>query len=72
MQGDDDNAARRWMLAQALGEEAAALAALGRPDDAAAAAGRALRVWQESVPTGRQPPGMFSSVVAQAQQLAGP
>ena len=71
MQGDDDNAARRWMLAQALGEEAAALAALGRPDDATAA-GRALRVWQESVPTGRQPPGMFSSVVAQAQQLAGP
>ena len=71
MQGDDDNAARRWMLAQALGEEAAALAALGRPDDAAAA-GRAHRVWQESVPAGRQPPGMFSSVVAQAQQLAGP
>ena len=42
---DDDNVLRRWWLAQALGEQAAALAAAGRPSEAATAAGQALQIW---------------------------
>ena len=68
----DDNAARRWMLAQAQGEEAAALAVLHRRADAAQAAGRALRAWRQSMPGGRPPPGLFSPWLARVQRLADP
>ncbi len=51
----DNNAARRWALALALGEQAAALNTLGRPDEASAVAARALTQWGADVP------GMFTA-----------
>jgi hypothetical protein len=69
MQADDDNAARRWMLAQAQGEEAAALAALGRGAEATAAARRALQSWREATPQG-EPPAMYAALVARDRQGA--
>jgi eukaryotic-like serine/threonine-protein kinase len=59
----DQNAARRWTLAQALGEEAVALQGLGRPAEAAVAARRAQAEWGE-------PPAYFSPWVARDRQLA--
>ena len=51
----DDNAARRWLQAQAEGEAAAALAALGRPDDALQRARLALATW-DAAPGAALPP----------------
>ena len=70
MLGDDDNAARRWALAQALGEEALALQALGQVPAAADAARRAWAVWRASVPAGAQPPGLFAPYIAPLRGLA--
>jgi hypothetical protein len=66
---DDDNAARRWLLAQAIGEEAAALEDAGPPQAARAAAERALAVWDELRPEARPP--ALEPWRAQAQRLAG-
>ncbi|MFN0182645.1 MAG: protein kinase domain-containing protein [Aquabacterium sp.] len=49
---DADNAARRWMQAQAHGERAQALARLGRKDEAHAAARTALAAWGSAAPGG--------------------
>jgi eukaryotic-like serine/threonine-protein kinase len=54
MAGDDDNASRRWALAMALGEEAAAFAALGDAVQARERAALALAQWR-SVPGGAAP-----------------
>ena len=70
MRGDDDNAARRWALAQALGEEALALQALGQTPAAAEVARRAWAVWRASVPVGAQPPGLFAPWIAPLRGLA--
>lgn len=67
MQGDDDNAARRWMVALALGEEAAALQALGQQREAAAAARRALAHWR----AGAAVPGLFAPGVQRDEHIAG-
>jgi hypothetical protein len=48
--GDDDNAARRWTLALALGEQAQALRRTGAPARAAEAARQALAAWGGRVP----------------------
>jgi eukaryotic-like serine/threonine-protein kinase len=55
MAGDDDNASRRWALAMALGEEAAAYAALGDAAQARERAALAQAQWR-SVPGGAAPP----------------
>jgi eukaryotic-like serine/threonine-protein kinase len=60
----DNNAARRWALASALGEQAAALHALGRRDDASAVAARALAQW------GTEVPGMFTAWQQRDRSLA--
>ncbi len=60
---DADNAARRWMLAQALGERAQALRQLGRTDEARAAASQALAAW------GEHSPGLFSAWLARDRAL---
>jgi hypothetical protein len=69
MAGSDDNAARRWQLAQSLGEEAAALAALGRREEASAAAARATQVWREASPAG-QVPAQFAALAARDSAAA--
>ena len=69
MAGDDDNAARRWALAQALGEEAAACAALGDVARARERAGWALAQWR-SVPGGAAPP-LLQAWQRQAERLEG-
>jgi eukaryotic-like serine/threonine-protein kinase len=67
MQGNDDNAARRWMLALAQGEEAAALQALGRPRAAAERATQALATWGGlAAPV----PGLFRPWWERDRQLA--
>ncbi|MBL8347796.1 MAG: serine/threonine protein kinase [Rubrivivax sp.] len=68
MAGDDDNAARRWALAQALGEEAAAAAAEGAPTEARALARQALAEWKAA--PGARAPGMFSRWQARDEALA--
>lgn len=60
----DSNATRRWTLAQALGEQAAALASLGRPAEARTAALQALADWQVA-------PGQFAVWAARDRQLVG-
>jgi len=61
---DAENATRRWMRAQALGEQAAAMAARGRADDAARRAHQALAEW------GRGPvPGSLEVWVARDRGL---
>jgi hypothetical protein len=60
----DDNAARRWLQAQALGEQAVAQAALGRAEAARATARQALATW------GEHPPAL-AAWVARDRQLAG-
>ena len=52
----DDNASRRWLLAQAQGEQAQALRAAGEPDAAARAAREALSQWQ--APPAAVPPAL--------------
>jgi hypothetical protein len=52
----DDNASRRWLLAQALGEQAQALRAAAEPDAAARAAREALSQWQ--APPAAVPPAL--------------
>jgi hypothetical protein len=70
MAGTDDNAARRWQLAQAMGEEAAALAALGRGAEASAAAVRAVQTWREASPGGHVP-AQFAALAARDGAAAG-
>ncbi len=65
----DDNASRRWLLAQAQGEAAAALAALGRPAESAQRARDALVGW-DAVPGLALPP-LLQPARAQAARLAG-
>ena len=64
----DDNAARRWLQAQAQGEAAAALAALGRPAEAAQRARDALATW-DAVP-GLPLPPLLQPARALATRLA--
>jgi hypothetical protein len=66
----DDNAARRWLLAQALGEEAEALAAAGDRTAARTAAQRAVTVWDELAPDALPP--LLAPWRVQAQRLAAP
>jgi hypothetical protein len=68
MAGDDDNAARRWALAQALGEEAAAAAAQGARGEAKALATQALAEWKAA--PGAKAPGQFSRWQARDEALA--
>jgi hypothetical protein len=60
----DNNASRRWALASALGEQAAALNTLGRRAEAQEAAGRALLQW------GADAPGMFTAWQQRDRSLA--
>jgi eukaryotic-like serine/threonine-protein kinase len=60
----DNNAARRWALALAWGEQAAALNSLGRKAEASAAAQRAVAQW------GAQVPGMFTAWQQRDRSLA--
>jgi tetratricopeptide (TPR) repeat protein len=66
---EPENANRRWMQAQALGEEAAALAARGLAGSAAQRAQQALQKWSEG-PAGVAPPASFNVWVARDRQLA--
>jgi len=68
MSGTDDNAARRWALAQALGEEAAAAAAQGAGDEAKGLALQALAEWKAA--SGAKAPGQFSRWFARDEALA--
>jgi tetratricopeptide (TPR) repeat protein len=61
---DTDNAARRWMRALALGEQAEAEAALGRAAASREIAQQALRQW------GADPPGGFAVWFARDRRLA--
>jgi hypothetical protein len=65
---DDDNAAREWALAQALGEEAAALAALGRAPAARERATEAAAGW-DGPRAGGVPPAL-ACWAARARALA--
>lgn len=66
----DDNVTRRWLLAQARGEEAQALAALGDAAAAAAAARDALALWQAPAPADAPPP-LLQRWVDAVRPLAG-
>jgi tetratricopeptide (TPR) repeat protein len=55
---DDDNVTRRWMLAQAQGEQALALKALGQGEAAAQMARLALQSWLATPPAEGPPPAM--------------
>jgi tetratricopeptide (TPR) repeat protein len=70
MSGSDDNAARRWTLAQGLGEQAAAAAQLGDAERARGLARRALAEWA-AAPGGRAP-GQFRSWQMRDERLAAP
>jgi tetratricopeptide (TPR) repeat protein len=61
---DRENAARRWMRALALGEQAEAQAALGRSAPARALAQQALQQW------GADPPGGFATWFSRDRRLA--
>ena len=63
---DRDNANRRWMQAQAMGEQAAALAARGLKAQAAQRAQLALQRWME----GAGPPPFYSEWVTRDRLLA--
>jgi hypothetical protein len=54
----DDNATRRWLWAQALGEQALALEQLGEGQAATQAARAALAAWQEAPPSYGAPPAL--------------
>jgi len=60
---DASNAARRWMRALALGEQAQAEVALGRMAQARVTAQEALRLW------GDDPPGGFAAWVSRDRRL---
>lgn len=66
MQGQDDNAARAWTLALALGERALALSRRADGAGATAAAREALATW----PQGRPVPASFERFVAPVRALA--
>jgi len=66
MQGQDDNAARTWTLALALGERALALSRRSDAAVAATAAREALTTW----PEGRPVPASFERFVAPVRGLA--
>ncbi|MBT9487877.1 MAG: serine/threonine protein kinase [Rubrivivax sp.] len=66
----DDNAARWWSYAQALGLQAAAAAAQGAPGPATALARSALSAWQRSSPGGAAP-GYFEPDMQRSRRLAG-
>jgi hypothetical protein len=68
---DDDNSTRRWLLAQALGEQALALAQQGRHREAAAPASAALAQWAMA-PPGDGPPPMLAAWRDALQPLAKP
>ncbi len=68
--GNDGNASRLWTLAQAHGERAAALAAMGQSARAADAARDALALWAQASPPGRVP-GLFSRWLARDRAIAG-
>ena len=55
---DDDNITRRWLLAQALGEQALATVAMGDASAAAAFAAQALALWEQPLPPGGPPPSL--------------
>jgi len=55
---DDDNVTRRWLLAQALGEQALAGVALGDAGAAATLAAQAQALWQQPLPAGGPPPSL--------------
>ena len=55
---DDDNITRRWLLAQALGEQALATVAMGDASAAAAFAAQALVLWEQPLPPGGPPPSL--------------
>jgi serine/threonine protein kinase len=54
----DDNATRRWLLAQALGEQAWTLKQAGRVDEARAQREAALKTWHEALPAEGLPPAL--------------
>lgn len=66
----DDNAARGWSHAQALGLQAAALAAQGQAGQAATLAREALAAWQRSSPGGVVP-AYFEPERQRSRRLAG-
>ncbi len=55
---DDDNVTRRWLLAQALGEQALALTQSGDASVAAQAAREAMALWQTQPPSAGPPPAL--------------
>jgi len=68
-QGAQENAARAWAHAMAIGEQAAALSAQGRHEAARASAREALAAWQGA--PGDGVPGMLERWVARDRRLAG-
>ncbi len=70
LQGDDDNATRRWMLGLALGEQAQALQSLGRSDEAKTAARAALEAWKAQGAAEAAPP-LLKLWMDAARALAG-
>lgn len=69
----DDNAARRWLWAQAVGEEAKALEALGQREPARTRAQAAFAAWHAPAADGRAlpPPVPLLPWAEQARRLAG-
>ena len=65
----DDNATRRWLLAQALGEVAAAQAADGQPAAAAETARQAVKTW--GLNAAEAVPPLLLPRLAEARVLAG-
>ena len=63
------NASHWWIVAQAQGERAQALATLGRAEEAAGAARDALAAWKQGSPEGREP-GLYAAWVARDRRLA--
>ena len=59
----DDNVTRRWLLAQALGEEAHAHASVGDATAAARLAAEALVLWRSVPPAGGPPPALQPWIV---------
>ena len=66
----DDNATRRWLLAQAIGEQAWALSASGRPQEARRARDEALAMWRDRLPPEGLPPALATRWVKPLEQAA--
>jgi hypothetical protein len=66
---DPAHASHWWLLAQARGEQAQALAALGRRDEAAALAADAARAWAAGSPEGA-PPALYRAWWQRDRELA--